>query len=115
MWIYSSDVAKLVAGIGDKMGLFFQYTATFVAGIIIAFVYSWKLALVMTSVSPLIAMAGMVMAKVSITRNHRSLVLSNHSLCVCVCVCVYAVCVCVCVCVYMYVLWGCVCVCVCVP
>ncbi|KAK2154279.1 hypothetical protein LSH36_272g05058 [Paralvinella palmiformis] len=69
----SDDVAKLVAGIGDKMGLFFQYTSTFVTGIIIAFVYSWKLALVMTSVSPLIAMAGMVMAKVGASMTSKEL------------------------------------------
>ena len=56
---------KIENGTGDKLGLFFQWNAAFVAGIIIGFVYSWKLTLVILAVSPLLALSGGVMGKVS--------------------------------------------------
>lgn len=59
-----SDVDMFEKGTGDKIALFFQYMAAFVAGYIIGFVYGWKLALVIVSVSPLLAIAGGFMAKV---------------------------------------------------
>lgn len=52
-------------GIGDKLGLLIQYLAQFVAGFAIAFVYSWKLTLVIMSLSPLIVATIAVMTKVS--------------------------------------------------
>ena len=40
-----------------------QYITTWVAGIIIAFIYGWKLTLVILSVMPLIFFSGMIMGK----------------------------------------------------
>eukprot|EP00117_Sycon_ciliatum_P005125 scpid61972/ scgid9202/ Multidrug resistance protein 1A; ATP-binding cassette sub-family B member 1A; MDR1A; Multidrug resistance protein 3; P-glycoprotein 3 len=42
----SDDLVKVYGGIGDKNGLFFQWIATHVAGLIIGFVKGWKLTLV---------------------------------------------------------------------
>lgn len=61
-----SDVNKVQEGLGDKISNFLQWFASFVSGIIIGFVKGWKLALVILSVSPLLAIAGGVMTYVSI-------------------------------------------------
>jgi ATP-binding cassette subfamily B (MDR/TAP) protein 1 len=61
---FTSDVNKIQEGIGDKMGAFFQWMATFIAGLIIALVRGWKLALVCLSLSPVIALCGGTMMKV---------------------------------------------------
>uniref|UniRef100_X2B039 Bile salt export pump n=1 Tax=Capitella teleta TaxID=283909 RepID=X2B039_CAPTE len=58
----TDDVNKVKEGIGDKIGNFWQWIATFFAGIIIGFVYGWKLALVIFAVSPLLAISGGIMA-----------------------------------------------------
>ena len=54
-----------MVGIGSKVGLFIQFFAAFIAGFVIAFIYGWELALVIVAVSPLLAISGGVMAKVS--------------------------------------------------
>jgi len=59
-----SDVDQIERGIGDKLALFFQYTAAFFAGFIVGFIYGWKLTLVILSVSPLLAICGGLMARV---------------------------------------------------
>ncbi|KAK3865155.1 hypothetical protein Pcinc_029218, partial [Petrolisthes cinctipes] len=59
----TEDLNKLQAGIGDQMGLYFFYTFTSLASLIIAFVYSWKLTLVVLAVFPLLGIAGGIMAK----------------------------------------------------
>ncbi|KAK4292716.1 hypothetical protein Pmani_034533 [Petrolisthes manimaculis] len=59
----TEDLNKLQAGIGDQMGLYFFYTFTSLASLIIAFVYSWKLTLVVLAMFPLLAIAGGIMAK----------------------------------------------------
>ena len=46
------------------MAVFLQYFSTFVAGYVIAFIYSWKLALVVASVLPVLAFLSAVVAKV---------------------------------------------------
>ena len=47
------------------MGQFFQWFAGFLAGFIIGFYYNWKLTLVITAISPLLAVTGFIMQKVS--------------------------------------------------
>ena len=64
MLLSSSDVAKIQEGFGDKIGNFFQWIAAAVAGVIIGFVYGWKLTLVIFAVSPLLAAGGGFMAVV---------------------------------------------------
>jgi ATP-binding cassette, subfamily B (MDR/TAP), member 1 len=59
----SSDVDLIQAGIGDKVGSAVQFVSSFVAGFLIAFVYSWQLTLVILSVAPLLAVCGVLFAK----------------------------------------------------
>ena len=61
-----SDVDKIQDGIGEKLGQFFQYFATFVCGFVIGFIYGWQLTLVIIAVSPLLAIAGGLMAAVKL-------------------------------------------------
>lgn len=59
----ADDVNKVQEGIGDKIGNFFQWFSTFLAGFIIGFIYGWKLTLVILAVSPLLAISGGLMTK----------------------------------------------------
>ena len=63
--VHSSDVDQIEAGIGDKMALFFQYFCSFIAGFIVGFYKGWKLTLVLLAVTPLLAIAGAAVGKVS--------------------------------------------------
>ncbi|XP_043397021.1 ATP-dependent translocase ABCB1 isoform X2 [Chelonia mydas] len=51
----TDDINTIHEGIGDKICIFVQLFATFLTGIIIGFIYGWKLTLVILSVSPLLA------------------------------------------------------------
>lgn len=56
---------KIQAGIGDKLSRFIDHLATFIGGFIIAFVISWKMALVVSVLLPLIMIEGALIAKVT--------------------------------------------------
>ncbi|NXJ75962.1 MDR1 protein, partial [Trogon melanurus] len=56
----TDDINTIHEGIGDKICIFVQFLATFVAGIIIGFIHGWKLTLVILSVSPLLAASAAV-------------------------------------------------------
>ncbi|XP_065439372.1 ATP-dependent translocase ABCB1-like isoform X5 [Chrysemys picta bellii] len=56
----TDDINTIHEGIGDKFCIFVQFFATFLTGIVIGFVYGWKLTLVILSVSPLLAAAAAV-------------------------------------------------------
>jgi len=60
-----SDIQKIQDGISDKVSVSFQMVCRAVAGLIIGFVYGWKLALVILAVSPLLGASAVVMFKVS--------------------------------------------------
>jgi ATP-binding cassette, subfamily B (MDR/TAP), member 1 len=51
----ASDVDLIQGGIGDKVGSAVQFLNTGVVGIIISFVYTWKLTLVILAIAPLLA------------------------------------------------------------
>lgn len=51
----SSDTVIIEDAIGGSMGSGIQFLSTFLTGFIIGFVYGWKLALVLVSVTPLLA------------------------------------------------------------
>ncbi|NXN78765.1 MDR1 protein, partial [Bombycilla garrulus] len=51
----TDDINTIREGIGDKISIFLQFFSTFVSGLIVGFIYGWKLALVVMSVSPLLA------------------------------------------------------------
>ncbi|KAG9292637.1 hypothetical protein G9A89_007009 [Geosiphon pyriformis] len=59
----SSDVTVLQDGISEKVAGIIQYLCTFITGFIIAFTKGWKLALVLCAIFPLLAGAGIFMAK----------------------------------------------------
>ena len=59
-----SDVEKIQAGIGDRIAILVQNTSTFCCGFTVAFVVSWKLALVVLAVVPLMVVAVGVLTKV---------------------------------------------------
>ena len=59
-----SDIEKIQSGIGDKVAVFLSYFSTFISGYIIAFSKSWKLALVVMTMLPLIAFISATIAKV---------------------------------------------------
>ncbi|XP_010174504.2 multidrug resistance protein 1 [Antrostomus carolinensis] len=56
----TDDINTIHEGIGDKICIFIQFFATFLAGIIIGFIHGWKLTLVILSVSPLLAASAAV-------------------------------------------------------
>ncbi|CAN8064805.1 unnamed protein product [Agarophyton chilense] len=55
-----NDINLIQSGIGDKLPTCVQYTSTFFVGIIIAFVYGWKLTLVILAITPLLLCTGLV-------------------------------------------------------
>ncbi|XP_010180454.1 PREDICTED: multidrug resistance protein 1-like [Mesitornis unicolor] len=56
----TDDINTIHEGIGDKICIFVQFFATFLVGIIIGFIYGWKLTLVILSISPLLAASAAV-------------------------------------------------------
>ncbi|NXF01571.1 MDR1 protein, partial [Smithornis capensis] len=56
----TEDINTIHQGIGDKICIFLQYFTTFLEGIIIGFIYGWKLTLVVLSISPLLAASAAV-------------------------------------------------------
>ncbi|XP_063781220.1 ATP-dependent translocase ABCB1-like [Pseudophryne corroboree] len=60
----TEDISKINEGIGDKMAMLFQYSATFLAGFIVAFVKGWKLTLVILAVSPILGLSAALWSKV---------------------------------------------------
>ncbi len=59
-----SNLERVKEGIGDKLALLIQYTSQFLAGFVIAFIYNWKLTLIMMSLSPFMILCGAFIAKV---------------------------------------------------
>ncbi|TPP58188.1 Multidrug resistance protein 1 [Fasciola gigantica] len=53
----SENIDNIEKGTGHKLGLFIQYLATFITGIVIGFVKGWKLTLVALATMPLILIA----------------------------------------------------------
>jgi hypothetical protein len=51
-------------GTGDKLALMLQFLSQFFSGFIVAFIYDWKLTLIMMSLTPLQVATGIFIAKV---------------------------------------------------
>lgn len=58
------NLERIKEGTGDKVALAVQFTAQFFGGFAIAFTYDWKLTLIMMSLSPLMILTGVFLAKV---------------------------------------------------
>lgn len=54
----STDTLLVQDAIGEKVGNFIHYIATFLAGLVVGFVSAWRLALLSVAVIPAIAFAG---------------------------------------------------------
>lgn len=59
----AGDVNLIESGISDKLTNGVQYTSAFITGIIIAFVYGWKLTLVILAAAPFLIISGALFAK----------------------------------------------------
>ncbi|VDL67333.1 unnamed protein product [Nippostrongylus brasiliensis] len=57
------NLERFKEGTGDKIGLTIQYIAQSLGGFAIAFVFSWKLTLIMMSLTPFMIVCGSFMAK----------------------------------------------------
>uniref|UniRef100_A0A6Q2XFI5 ABC-type xenobiotic transporter n=1 Tax=Esox lucius TaxID=8010 RepID=A0A6Q2XFI5_ESOLU len=51
----TDDINTINEGLGDKICVFVQFFCTFLTGLIIGFVFGWKLTLVILAISPLLA------------------------------------------------------------
>lgn len=60
-----NDIDLIQAGIGDKLATAVQYSSTFIVGIVIAFIFGWKLALILLSVVPVMAITGIIFGNAS--------------------------------------------------
>lgn len=61
---FSSDIAKIHAGIGEKLAILVQWMSTFIAGYVIAFIRGWQLALLLFLCTPFIVLAVYIFSKV---------------------------------------------------
>jgi len=59
-----SDIDQIKDGMAEKVSITLQYLSLCISGLVVAFVYSWKLALVTLSVSPLLMISNGIMMKV---------------------------------------------------
>uniref|UniRef100_A0A4W4FYI1 ATP-binding cassette sub-family B member 5 n=1 Tax=Electrophorus electricus TaxID=8005 RepID=A0A4W4FYI1_ELEEL len=69
----SDDINTINDGLGDKICIFVQFFCRFLTGIIIGFVFGWKLTLVILAVSPLLAGSAAVWSKILATLTSKEL------------------------------------------
>ncbi|XP_076472534.1 ATP-dependent translocase ABCB1-like [Babylonia areolata] len=67
----SDDLERMRDGMGDKIGMGIRGVAQFVAGLVIGLYKSWKLSLIMMSVSPVLAASFGLMIKMTTTYTQR--------------------------------------------
>ena len=61
--VLNADVEILQTVLAAKMTIVYQQGASILGGLIVAFIFSWKLSLVLLSVAPLIAFAAIIQGK----------------------------------------------------
>ncbi|XP_073486147.1 ATP-binding cassette sub-family B member 5 isoform X1 [Aquarana catesbeiana] len=69
----TEDVNKINDGIGDKVGHLIQNISTFVAGLLIGLIYGWKLALVLMSTGPVVAISTAISSKMMVSLTSKEL------------------------------------------
>lgn len=67
------DVLKIQDGIGDKVGTFWQWSFCSLTGIIIGFVYGWKLTLVILGISPVLVVTAGLFSKLTAAASTKEL------------------------------------------
>ena len=70
--IISVNGAKYQRGIGNKLGLLFQFIATFIGGIVYAFYSSWETSLIVLTTIPPMAICGYIYVKMNTTKTIRA-------------------------------------------
>jgi ABC-type multidrug transport system fused ATPase/permease subunit len=68
--ILADDIALVRTGLGDKVATWISFMSQCGIGIIVAFVFSWKLALVMIATSPLTVASQAIRARVIARASH---------------------------------------------
>lgn len=71
--IFFSNIERIREGIGDKLGLLVRGFAMFIAALVIAFVYQWRLALVMFPVAPITCFIMAELSQVRLSISHKLL------------------------------------------
>lgn len=66
MYFYFSDLERVREGIGDKLSICLQFISTFIAGFAIGFIKSWRLTLVMMSLTPILAICAAFLSRVGL-------------------------------------------------
>jgi len=56
---------KIHGGIGDRLSTFIQWTTSFFGGIVVGFVYDWRLTLVMLAGTPFLVISAAILVTVS--------------------------------------------------
>jgi ATP-binding cassette subfamily B (MDR/TAP) protein 1 len=62
----ATDASYIRGAVGDAAALAFQNLATMACGYVIAFIYDWRMALVVTGVAPLVAVGGYLNLKYTV-------------------------------------------------
>ncbi len=61
--------SKYRRGVGSKFGEFLQYNTNFVGGLVFAFYSSWKVALVVLAVLPIVGLTGLAAVQINTTKS----------------------------------------------
>ena len=56
---------KIHTGIGDRLSVFIQWTTSFIGGIVVGFIYEWRLTLVMLGATPFMVASATFIVRVS--------------------------------------------------
>uniref|UniRef100_A0A1I8HYN6 ABC transmembrane type-1 domain-containing protein n=1 Tax=Macrostomum lignano TaxID=282301 RepID=A0A1I8HYN6_9PLAT len=67
----ADDLERIREGLGDKTSVVIQAFSGFIAGFVIGFIKSWKMTLVMMSLTPLLAIGGALMGRLISTMTSR--------------------------------------------
>eukprot|EP00775_Hariotina_reticulata_P008041 gene8041-8236_t len=68
----SSDASVLRGAVGDVFGIVMQNLATMSVGYVIAFIFDWRMALLVTGAAPLVALGGSIHMKMTLGMNNSS-------------------------------------------
>ena len=56
---------KVHTGIGDRLSVFVQWTTSFIGGVVVGFIYEWRLTLVMLGATPFMVVSVAIIVRVS--------------------------------------------------
>ena len=71
--LFCSDMDKIHTGIGDRLSTFLQWTSSFFGGIVVGFIYDWRLTLVMLGGTPFLVVSSAFVVRVSTSAYRQNL------------------------------------------